>query len=245
LWHKAWKAYCKIEIMAHAKYIPTSDANKVMWLNNFTIKLNLYASTLGISNTELNSLQNDTALFSYIVNLMELYYTNYLNLAGYKNMMKFAEGQQHLSFIPKLPPLPTEPTLVPEGIFDRVSKLVKRIKASTTYNDHIGSDLGIVAPTESVDVTTMQPNIKITLNVGKPYLKWTKGKAEALDLYVDRNDGQSFTYIGRFLHAEYLDVTDLDPDKIYDEWHYKGIYVKADKQVGLYSKVSSVDLKKM
>lgn len=231
--------------MAHAKYIPTSDSQKAVWLNNFTIKLNIYASTLNISSSELTSLQNDTIVFKYIVNLMEQYYQTYLNLAGYKNMLKFAEGQQHLGAIPTLPTLSNAPPIVPEGIFDRVSKLAKRIKASTNYTDNMGVDLGIIASTETFDVSTMQPDIKIKLDVGKPHLKWVKGFAEAIDLYSDKNDGQGFVYIGRLLRNDYLDKSEFAPNKIYDEWHYKGIYVIADKQVGLYSKVSSVDVKKM
>ena len=93
----------KKEIMAHAKYIPTSDSEKGVWLTNFTSKLSVYATTLGVTPSELSSVQNDQAMFKYIINLMEQYYHTYLSLAGYKNMLKFAQDFQHLGALPTLP----------------------------------------------------------------------------------------------------------------------------------------------
>ena len=42
-----------------------------------------------------------------------------------------------------------------------------------------------------------------------------------------------------------MDITPLGTGKIFDEWNYKAIYVIADVQVSLYSKVTSVDVKKI
>lgn len=229
----------------NSKFIPSSDADKVVWLNNFSTKMSIYATPLGVTPAELTSLQKDNAFFQYIISVMEVYRQNVLNMAGYKNMLKKAVGQQHIGAIPVLPTLPAAPPSVPEGIFDRVSKLVIRIKASLNYTDNIGSDLGVISPVETIDVTTMQPDIKINLEVGKPHLKWKKGYADALDLYVDRNDDAGFVIIGRFNRNEYLDIVSLPSPKVFDEWHYKGIYVIADTPVGLYSKVTSVVVKKM
>jgi hypothetical protein len=229
----------------NGRFIPSSDADKVVWLNNFTTKMSLYATQLGVTTAEVTALQKDNAYFSYIISVMEVYRQNLLNMAGYKNMLKKAVGQQHIGAMPVLPTLATSPPAVPEGIFDRVAKLVSRIKASLNYTDNIGSDLGVIAPVETVDIATMQPDIKINLEVGKPHLKWKKGYSDALDLYVDRNDGAGFVLIGRLTRNEYLDIVSLPSSKVFDEWQYKGIYVIADTPVGLFSKVTSVDVKRM
>lgn len=231
--------------MATSRFIPSGDSDKVVWLNNFTTKMSLYATPLGVSSAELTALQKDNAYFSYIISMMEVYRQNLLNLSSYKNMLKHAVGQQHIGALPALPALATAPPAVSEGIFDRVSKLVVRIKASLSYTDAIGSDLGVIAPSENIDISTLQPDLKIVLEVGKPHLKWKKGISDALDLYVDRNDGAGFVLAGRLTRNEYLDVTPLSGTKVFDEWKYKGIYVIADTQVGLFSKVTSVDVKRM
>lgn len=231
--------------MSNSRFIPVADNDKVVWLNNFTTKMSLYATPLGVTSAELSSLQKDNAYFSYIISMMEVYRQNLLNLAAYKNMLKKAVNMQHIGALPTLPTLPTAPPSVPEGVFDRVSKLILRIKGSLSYTDAIGNDLGIVTPSETIDVTTLQPDLKIVLDVGKPHLKWKKGITDALDLFCDHNDGLGFTLIGRLTRNEYIDITPLGAGKVIDEWSYKAVYVIADTQVGLYSKVTSVSVKKM
>lgn len=235
----------KIEIMAEAKYLPSTDADKAIWLHNFTVKVSMYANTLGVSNTELSNLQKDNTAYQYVIDLLNQYRHAVMNLTGYKNMMKHAKHQQHLGAIPTLPILPTPPPAVPEGIFDRATKLASRIKVSVNYTTNIGNDLGITSTTTDVDIDNLQPKLHITLNVGKPHIKWTKGKADATALYVDRNDGLGFVLIGRFMRSEYLDTATLPDNKRYEEWHYKAIFVVADKLVGLYSDVISVDVKRV
>lgn len=231
--------------MAEAKYLPSTDADKAIWLNNFTIKVSMYASTLSVSATELSNLQKDNAAYQYVIDLLNQYRHAVSNLTGYKNMMKHATNNQHLGAIPTLPILPTPPPAVPEGIFDRATKLASRMKASLNYTTAIGADLGITSSTSDVDTYSMQPTLYISLNVGRPLIKWTKGQADATDLYVDRNEGLGFVMIGRFTRSEYLDTATLPADKRYEEWHYKAIFVIADKLVGLYSKVTSVDVKRI
>jgi hypothetical protein len=227
------------------RYIPSSDADKGIWLNNFTTKMSLYAAQLGVTPAELTALQKDNTAFQYIINTMESYRQYVLNLAGYKNMMKHASSSQHIGNLPVMPTLPAAPPMVTEGIFDRVSKMVTRIKASLNYSDNIGSDLGVIAPSSTVDISTLQPFINIKIDVGKPHLKWVKGVADAIDLYADRNDGNGFVYVGRLSRNEYLDITPMAANKVYNEWKYKAIFVISDAQVGLYSMIQSIDIKKL
>ncbi|MDF2448771.1 MAG: hypothetical protein K0R26_1275 [Bacteroidota bacterium] len=227
-------------------YIPTTDADKVIWLNNFTTKLAVHATTLGVTTAELSSVQKDNAMYQYVINMIESYRQYLANLTGYKNMLKRAVGQQHIGGIPALPVLATAPATVTEGIFDRISKLVIRIKATLTYTDNIGSDLGVIAPAPpAIDVATMKPVITVKLEVGRPHLKWIKGYSDAIDLYADHNDGNGFMLVGRLMRNEYMDTTPVASPKVFDEWQYKAIYVIADTQVGLYSSIVSVDVKKM
>jgi hypothetical protein len=76
-------------------------------------------------------------------------------------------------------------------------------------------------------------------------VRWVKGYSDALDLYVDRDDTLGFVLVGRFTRNEYLDITPLATGKVFDEWKYKGIFVIADTQVGLFSNIISVDVKRM
>ncbi len=232
--------------MKTLKYLPSSDAEKGVWFNNFDAKLPLHAGALGLTNAEVASVHDDNSAYQYVIGMAESYRQNLSNIISYKNMLKYASGTQHIGAIPTLPVMPVAPAIVPEGVFDRVTKLVTRIKNSAGYSDNIGADLGIITPSaQIIDVATLQPVLNARLDVGRPRLKWVKGYADALDLYADRNDGAGFVLLGRLMKSEYIDVAVLAAGKIFDEWKYKAIYVISDGQVGLFSKVTSVDVKKL
>jgi hypothetical protein len=224
-------------------YIPNGDNDRLLWLNNFNTKLPSYAVAVGILPADVTSVAHDTAMYSYMVNT---YKQTVQNLVAYKQQLKHQQnGAGPLGAIPTLPTLGAAPTAVAAGAFDRVSKLVARIKASANYTDSIGKDLGIIATVPVIDVNAMQPNIKVNLDAGCPHIKWTKGNADALDLYVDREDGAGFVPIGRFITPDYIDTTNLAGTLVLAQWHYKGMYVIGNNPVGLHSAAESIIVKKL
>ena len=226
-------------------YIPHSDSDRSVWLNNFTTKINTYATLVGITPAEVTAVQKDTAMYTYIVNMVEVYKQTLNNITSYKNLLRHAVGQQHLGAIPTVPALGTAPATVSEGVFDRISRLVKRIKASTSYTEAMGNDLGIIAPVQTFDVTTLQPELKITLDGDRPHIKCAKGYSDAIDLYVDRKDGSGFVLIGRLTKPDYIDIVDLPANVLLTEWDYKARYVIDNNVVGTMSAVTSIILKKV
>ena len=159
--------------------------------------------------------------------------------------MKHAVAQQHLGALPVLPNLAAAPTTVTEGVFDRVSNLVKRIKASVNYTSAMGQDLGIVAPVQNININTIQPDLKINLDAGRPHIKCVKGYADAIDLYVDRKDGSGFVLIGRLLKTDYIDTANLPANIALIEWDYKAMFVIGNNTVGLMSSTASIIVKKL
>jgi len=137
------------------------------------------------------------------------------------------------------------PTAVTEGAFDRVSKLVARIKASVSYTDSMGQDFGIIAPETVVDSTILQPVLKVKLDAGRPHIKCAKSFADAIDLYVDRNDGNGFVLIGKLLRMDFIDTVNLPTTTPFAEWEYKAMYDIGNNNVGLMSAVESVIVKKL
>ena len=226
-------------------YIPNSDSDRNVWLNNFSTKINTYATLVGVTAAEVTAIQKDTAMCTYIINMLEAYKQTVNNITSYKNLLKHAVGQQHLGAIPIAPTLATAPATVAEGVFDRVSKIVKRIKASANYTEAMGNDLGIIAPVQTFDPNTLQPELKVNLDAGRPHIKCSKGYADAIDLYVDRKDGLGFVLIGRLLKLDYIDVIGLPANTLLAEWDYKAMYVIGNSNVGLMSGVVSVVVKKL
>ncbi len=227
-------------------YLPSGDNDRLTWLNNFNSKLSGYASTLGITPAEVSSVADDTAMFTYTVNTCNVYKQTAQNMVAFKSLLKHQQlNAGPLGAIPGLPPIPPAPTAVPAGVFDRVGKLVARIKNSANYTNSIGQDLDVIAAPVVVNTTTMQPTLKVSLDAGRPHIKWLKGNADALDLYVDREDGAGFALMGRFINPEYIDVYNLPSTTPLAQWDYKAIYVIGNNPVGLYSPAESIVVKKL
>lgn len=225
-------------------YIPNADAQRTIWSSNFSSKINTYATIIGITPAEVLAAQKDIAMYAYVVNMQEAFKQTLNNITSYKNLLKHAVGQQHLGALPVAPTLAAPPTLVAEGVFDRISKLVKRIKAHAAYTEAMGNDLGIIAPVQVIDVNTMQPELKINLDGDRPHIKCTKGYSDAIDLYVDRKDGNGFVLIGRLTKPDYIDIVDLPSNVLLAEWDYKARYVIDNNTVGVMSSIASIVVKK-
>jgi len=108
----------------------------------------------------------------------------------------------------------------------------------------MGNDLGIIAATQIIDPLTMQPVLTVRLDAGRPHIKAVKGNADAIDLYVDRKDGNGFVLIARLLKLDYIDVVSLPANIALQEWDYKAMYVIGNNPVGLMSGVVSIVVKK-
>lgn len=227
-----------------SSYLPSSDSDRVVWLNNFSTKIGTYAASTGITTAEVTAVHNDSSFYQYIVNMLGSYKQSLNNITSYKNLLRHAIGQQHLGALPIAPVLAAAPTAVSEGVFDRVGKLAQRIKASVSYTESMGNDLGIIASINSIDLTTLQPALLVKLDAGRPHIKCVKGIADAIDLYVDRKDGSNFVLIGRLLKADYIDTANLPAATPLVEWDYKAMFVIGNDNVGLMSAVESVIVKK-
>jgi len=226
-------------------YIPNADADKGIWMSNFNAKIPGYVGVLSVTPADILAFQQDTNMFQYVINMAEVFKQTLNNITAYKQLMKHAGGQQHLGYIPTLPALATPPAGVPEGIFDRVSKLVKRIKTDANYTEAIGHDLGIIAVVQSFNAEALKPDLRVTLDAGRPHIKCTKGYADAVDLYADRRDNAGFVLIGRLTKPDFIDAASLPANTVITEWDYKAMYVIDNNSVGLMSAVVSVVVKKM
>ena len=118
-------------------YLPNTDSERVVWLNNLNNKLPNYSELLNIAATDVTQTSKDYTAFSYAVNTTDQLKQTQQNATAYKNAIKHANGQP-IGSIPVAPNLGTAPEPVPAGIFDRVRMLVQRIKNHPAYTDSIG-----------------------------------------------------------------------------------------------------------
>ncbi len=142
-------------------YLPRPDKDRVVWLNNFASKFAQVATTLGFTAADVTSVNNDAAIFSYLVIQVELYATAKEQRVDYRNLIKEGPIGSPAGVLPVAPTTGTVPTVVAPGVFPRISQLVGRIKNMPNYTDSIGRDLGIIAATPVIDPMTRQIFLRV------------------------------------------------------------------------------------
>jgi len=115
-------------------YLPKDDPGKVFWLKNLSSKTPTYAVVLDITPPEQTSVENDSAMYEYIVTTMHpAYKTKVQDITSFKNIMRDGPLGTPTPPIPVAPTLPAAPTVVNSGIIPRVTKFVQRLKNHPNY----------------------------------------------------------------------------------------------------------------
>lgn len=224
--------------MAKIYYLPTDDIGKLRWLSNFSSKIGIYASTLGVTTQEVNGMLADYAFFWYVCDAKNQYSHFVQNLTAYKNA---ARSGDTLGAVPVAPTLGAAPPLVSADIFGRATALAARIKKHPGYTEAIGRDLNIIGPDAMPsDLSAVQPTLKIRLQAGHPVIGWKKRGMSGIEIHVDRGDGKGFVFLAVDTVPDYMDIAPLPSAGTAVVWKYRAIYRQADERVGQWSDEASV-----
>jgi hypothetical protein len=229
-----------IGIMAKHYFLPRRDGDRRLWLNQFSHALDQHGLTLGLSAGDIAGVQKDAAMFSWVVEVVELFKTNTAGRFTFKQILCDGSKGQLLGEMPAIPVLPAPPPAVRAGIFPRLKKLVQRIKNHPNYTAAIGQQLGNVGAEHVIDWPGLKPQLKVVLSTGQPLIIWTKGATDGLEIWVDRNDGKGSVYLARNSDPDYLDRSALPAPDQSAVWVYKAIYLSGDQRVGQWSDLASV-----
>ncbi|HEX7412562.1 MAG TPA: hypothetical protein VF411_00860, partial [Bacteroidia bacterium] len=217
-------------------YLPDDDNGRTTWLNNFAAKIGGYAADLGIDPADVTQIENDALDWEATISFVVAEKSYNKAVVSYKNMLgKGNKEGSAIGVFPAEPAMPIFTSTVKENIFGRVTLLVKNIKSKPIYiaNSHIGEDLGIIAAGTGISTSAMEhsakathlkPLLKITLNSGnRPWLRWIKGISSALQLMVNRGDGNGFVLLMIATHNAYVDKSPLPAIDTAAVWKYKAI----------------------
>ncbi len=223
--------------MAKSYYLPSDDAGRLAWLNNFAATLPSYAAALGLTPADVAAVANDDAFFAYCLNAQQQVAAYSQQWTTYKNSARDG-GSASLGVAPVAPNLGAVPAAVAPGIFSRVKVLVARIKVAPGYTDAIGQALQIIGTDNPVDPSTLKPVLDVSLDAGQVVVGWTKQGMDGIELQVDRGDGKGFIFLAIDTIVPYTDTQALPATAAV--WKYKAIYIQADQRVGSWSDVVSL-----
>ena len=227
--------------MSTLTYMPNTDSGKADLLQHLLTALPAYTSTLSISEEDLANLSIDTTNFRYSLQSAGDMQACSQSWTAFKNQLR--DGPYSVLNLPMTPiVLQPVPVVINAGIIPRLSALVAQIKAHKNYTDSIGKDLWLVGATKIIDPSTWKPILNIQNQAGHPIIVWTKGHAGAIEIWVDRGDGNNFSLLTINTEPNTTDKWPLPSAGSSQMWKYKAIYWLHDEQVGQWSDVISVSV---
>ena len=217
-------------------YMPKDDAGKAALLDHLAKHLPAHAATLGLTEADINEVKADAEAFRYTLSALNTVQSNGKLWTAFKNLQR--DGGTGSTAYPNVSNLPAPVPAVPLGIIPRLTNLVARIKAARNYSDAVGQDLDIVGSLQAAATDGAKPILDITTKAGRPNIQWSKGKADALEIWVDRSDDKGFALFTIASSPRVPDPTPLPASPA--RWKYKAIYRLKDVQIGDWSDVVSV-----
>lgn len=222
--------------MAKEYYMPRTEKERLVWLNNFSKNFETYAGILGFTDEEVLSVKKDAMVYSFLVHTVDDHTKAKEQRVNYKNLVSDGPIGTTRTKFPEavastLPPAEVEP-----GIFPRIAKLVYRIKASLAYTETIGKILGVIGSESVVNIDALQPVLKLVRKGGAIQVQWTKSGADSVYIEVDRGSGNwEFLAVDSVPH-----YTDKTPVAQHSVWKYRAIYLIKDERVGQWSDPASI-----
>ncbi len=230
--------------MAKGDYLPDDDPGKAIWLNTFSQKISLPGSVeptvgqdLGLTDGEVTQTAADALMFAFCIQNQDSFKNERKERTDYKNLARSGNEGEPMDEYPTSPAV-SPPTPVPEGVFKRIPELVARIKASGNYNTAIGEDLGIIGSDQVFDPNELKPELELLVLGSGVLVKWQKGFAEGLRIFVDRGTG--YILLAMDTEPDYLDTFAMPVAAA--TWKYKAIYEIDGEEVGQFSDEKEVQV---
>ena len=223
--------------MTTNSYMPNTDSSKADLLDHLAHTLPLYKALLEISDQAMTTLTTDAGDFRFAFNTSDDAKAFGQGWTAFKNLLRDGGGDIRPWPVAFVPPQSPSVSIKP-GIIPRLSLLIAQIKAHRNYTEAIGKDLWIIASKQVIDPSTWKPVLGIRLQADHPLIIWTKGDAAALEIWVDRGDG-NFALLAINTEPYTVDKGDLPAPGSSQIWRYKAIYLLHDERVGQWSDIIS------
>lgn len=221
-------------------WIPRTEADRLVWLQNAALKLNVYVGTAGIVAADVTLANGVRDVYQWILNRSQQISTIRQDINEWKRIFVDGPIGTPLGAVPPAPLFPAAPAFVATaGGFDQIVALMERIRNTAGFTTAIGEDLGIVPPAGETPLgdptftTTAQPNSEVRVN-------WVKSSSDGVLVESQRAGETVWTVLGTDTSSPYLDSRPALVAGQPEVRRYRVRYVINDVPLGNYSAVASV-----
>jgi hypothetical protein len=148
------------------RWFPTNRTERAGWFGNFATNFAELAIGLGFTQADIDAVNADNAVVQFLKQSI-LESENYLAaVKEFQRNVTLGQPSPAVHNFPQ-PPVFSPPPGVPTGIFDRLERLVRRIRVAPGYSPSIGAALQIIPRGENrTDLENIVPKIKTQAGPG-------------------------------------------------------------------------------
>ena len=198
-----------MRIIPSFRWFPGNIAACAVWYQNFAKQFAIVAASLGFTAAEITAVKTDNDVYQFLADLTDEMQAFESAARQYRLIITEQPIGQPTPQFPENPNF-TLPIVIPTGMFDRLNKLVDRIRAAPAYTDEIGALLGIL-PTalDSISPENVKPTIQTFAAANNYHFSVVvAGRAEANMFEVElRRAGQETWETVKSATGKSVDVT--------------------------------------
>ena len=181
-------------MIPNRRWFPLSLQERAAWYKNFNNQIQTIGASLGLTVAELESVAKDDANLQFLASTAVQLESYAAAVRQYRVIFtEGAIGDRTPAFPADLSFAPPDPT-VAAGAFERLDRLVKRIRVAPAYTSTTGALLGIIPTTEGQSSEAdLKPSIKASESVGgyKFSVNVTRMGMTAFKIQIARTDEQN------------------------------------------------------
>lgn len=224
--------------MAFRDWFPRALQAQALFFLTFTKIFKEHAVSLGFTEEDIEKLEADCAVMQYLAQVDILLGTSRKGFVKLKKQLtrgKLGNRSTYVSF-----ELPTEPPIVPDGIFERLFKLADRICAADNYTPSVGAAFGILPKKkEALREEDLRLQLKIKqLAQAQVEIRYVRGRTSGVNLYMQRADSEEWIDLGRFFHSPIIIKIPLLAEEKPEQIRLRGRYLIGNDAVGDYSPIT-------
>ena len=144
------------------RWFPTNRVARAAWFESFSVQFAVVAPSLGFTQADVDAVAADNAMVQFAAAALISLESQIAAARSFERSMTLGRNDGRQTHFPELA-VPAMPAMVNTGIFERLEKLVRRIRVAPGYNPSVGALLGINRTTHRIaDPQSYVPTIKVT-----------------------------------------------------------------------------------
>ncbi|HZH98043.1 MAG TPA: hypothetical protein VEX38_03655 [Fimbriimonadaceae bacterium] len=221
-------------------YLPATDAQLLLWLNNFREKVQMYSGSLGLDANDLLAIEADYKAYAYMLAQIEALKGEVQTRVDFKDVLRDGPDTGASLPFPGNIVFAEHPSVTPRpGILPRVLMIIRHVQSQPGYTAQIGRELGL-EPVGLDEVPIAPTGIIPTAEDGLVRLEYVVGPHDGVLIEGKRADELAWTPLAITFTHPFIDSRPNLVPGVAESRSYRLRYVDGTECCGEYSEEITV-----